>query len=400
MPVNSRIGEITSSLHSNLFARGIEIYSKNGTTGGLAQASVLQSNRFANPTFTPQTCTANGTANLTVADGSKLCVGMPIAFTTIVGGLSATTVYFVKTVVGNVITISGTTTYGAAVVISAGAPVLVCMGFPALSIYTESGTSSAAMAKVEVLDLEGGGTTRLFMQGCNASEMFAPSSLSTGADSFVEVCMRVSTFVSFHVNQSTRFDMDGSTTSATIYGMTGPINGVIGGKAVCVGHYYDGANTVGLLNLAKTNGASNLPSLISRSPGFSDFTYPGVPMGQRQGYSTATTATINLAHPCAGFGVYTGTGAAVWTWDQYLNNYAPGMRQTFKNKGTGTLTITLAASINTFDGMTGGVSLGKSMILSAPTTTTPGGCLTMVCCEVSSGGYQWQIESMLNATLV
>jgi hypothetical protein len=77
-----------------------------------------------------------------------------------------------------------------------------------------------------------------------------------------------------------------------------------------------------------------------------------------------------------------------------------GYKQTFKNQGTGALTITLSATDGTFDGMTGGTSSGKSFSLAAPTTTALGGCITMVCSQIGASTYQWEVESLLNCTLV
>jgi len=393
-PGNSRIGEICATTNSNnLFERGIEISAKNTTIGGIGQSSIIQANRFGNNGFTQAvTVSAAGTV-ATVADGSKLCVGMPVAFTASTVGLNLLQVYIVKTVAGNDITLA-TTTYGAAVALTVGTATLTCQGFPCLSAYGQSAGDTVGLGAIDQLDLEAGGTTKCLLQNVMPGSKINAISVARDSSSTVDISIRGSQYLDITAVQGAYIDADASSVMSRVTGIVGQFTNA---KLQMFGQYAGDK----VVNLAQSWGGSTpLPTFVNRAPGNGmDFTYPGVPVGVRTGYSPNANATWNNGSGISGLGVYTGSGTT-WTWAPGLSAALKGFRQTFKNRGTGALVITLGASDGSFDGMTGGTSAGKSMTLAAPTTTTPGGCLTIVCAQSGASTYEWEIESMVNAALV
>jgi hypothetical protein len=255
-------------------------------------------------------------------------------------------------------------------------------------------TNIASIGFIGNLDLESGGTTKLMLQSAGNHQTYMLGGIGHDASSTVDICLRSLQYCVFVGDTGLTWDMDSvSATNIDIGGIGGTFkNSSAPTKLTGLG--------INELNLAAYTGTDGLSSLISRYATYADWTYPGRPIGQHQSFSTSTALTVNLSSALVGVGTYTGTGAATWTWGQGLGAIMQGFRQTFKNQGTGALTITLSATDGTFDGLTGGVSLGKSFLLAAPTTTALGGCITMVCSQIGATTYQWEVESIVNATLV
>lgn len=481
-PANSRAGKLLSSAPANLLARGIEIEAVNSCTGGLYHVAQLQSNRFTDPTFTPQTGTYTGASSqLAVSDSSKFTVDMPVYFTAVgTSNASTTQCYFVTKIVDatHIILSTGINNSDFLPTASgAGGMTITTKGFAPLAVYgrvfgqtytatagssdlainnssiyyigqkvifrtitgtatgfsvdttyyvvaqpsfstirlsatlggaaiTPGGSStstmttlgdSATLGNAAQMDLEGGGTSNLVIQSAfaNCIYTFQGNTLGNTSRTFTDVVLRRSPYQVFFGGSSLRYDVDTSSGGSVSYGS---VQSFTNTRAIpFFGRQNSGGNDI--LNLASTLGAGGY-SLENRVPTNGDWTYPARPLGQRTGWSATATQSVNMSSDLAGMGVYTGTTAGVWTFGQGIGSTMKGFKQTFKNQGTNTLTITLGASDGTFDGMTGGVSVGKSFLLATPTTTAAGGAITIVCAQTGASSYQWEIESLVNATLV
>jgi hypothetical protein len=401
---NNEIGEVLVTAPQNLLAHSLEIYNRNGASGGIATAQILQGNRFNNPTFTPQTAsTTASTANVSVSNGSLFAPDLPIVFTAVgTSGLTVGQVYFVQSVVGNVLTIGNspeptdliTFTAGQG---SAGNLTVTHYGFPAISVYRATNVNGPDLYDCRLIDAESGGTTKLFISGCNTN--LGLYGIGQDASSAVDVTVRNGAISGYwQQNSLTRFDLDGNSAQfCELNGFLSTTNPFSGGYPIILGKMQALPNSARVLNLTQNN-AGGYATLINRTPGNCDWTYPGVPIGVKINYITGT-GTANTAS--GGLLSFVGTASSTITWQPGAigNAQMLGFRQTFKNVGTAACTITLGASDGTFDGMTGGTSSGKSMLLAAPTATTPGGALTIIFGN-GNGSNVWQIESLVNATLV
>lgn len=352
------------------------------TTKGFAPLAVY--GRLTSQSFT---ATAGSDA-LTIGNSSTYRIGQKVIFKTVSGtatGFAADTCYYVVAQPSyGTIKLSAT---------SGGAP--ITPGGSSTSTLTTQG-DSASLGYGAQLDLEGGGTANLIIQAAFANCFYGlqGNTLGNSSRTFTDVVLRQSPYQYVEGGNNIRYDVDTNSAGSVVHG---GIRSFVSRAMPFLG--YDGGASKNALNLAHTLGAGGW-SLVNQEPGNGDWTQPGRPLGVRAGYSATATQSINLASDLAGHGTYTGSGAGTWTFGQGLASSMKGFRQTFKNQGTGALTVTLGASDGTFDGMTGGTSSGKSFSLAAPTTTAAGGCITIVCAQIGASSYQWEIESLVNATLV
>ena len=407
---NSSANDITVTANPNLLTRCLEVRVRDplalNTTliGGLAVGNKLQGNRFNNPTFTPQTCVGNGTTSLQVTDSSKFAVGLPVVFQSGSAFISQI-VYSVDAIIDathiRLVDQPGGTaqTYGVAT------GTILQAGFPCISAVAEQSNCNVGFGVFESIDAEAGGTTKLYANRIYSSQPINVAGINRDNLSYIDVCLRQSSAIISTPYSNLIMDIDSTSSSRSlIMGLGFTVSNTTTNIYSPTSLFFQNPNTEG--SVASIN-INNLP--VGRGPSFTaqipspynaDWIRPGPPLGVSQGYSATGTSTVDLQSGTQGWGVYTGTGAATWTFNAGLNSRVKGFRQTFKNKGTGALTITLGASDGTFDGMTGGLSSGKSVLLAAPSSTTAGGSITIICCQIGTSTYQWEIESLNLATLV
>lgn len=415
-PANNTIGYMQGSnsptVTSPLLVRCVEITCTNGTAGGVNFAGFLQGARFNNPTFTPQACVTNGTTSLQVSDATKFAVDLPITFTAqSSAGLTTGVVYFVTRIIdathiaianyaGALPAAEVIMTTGTATIATQGYAPLAVVGYGAPALNNNPELNVAA-----ILDLEGGGTAKLIVQNVATPQTAGMGYvLGTDGTATVSACIRNSQNQYFRDCATLSFDIDGGSVTTNVTGtQTSFVNQYgrfLGTDAVTGQYAFNIAQFVGGSGSVNSGQAW---SFYNRQPGGGDFTYPGRALGVHQSYSPSAQS-FNVGSSMAGFATFTGTSITTWTWNPNLlsgpNTALQGFRQVFKNNGTAALTVTLSTNDGTFDGMTGGTSLGKSILLSAPTATTTGGSLVIVACQTGASTYQWSIESMINAALV
>jgi len=142
------------------------------------------------------------------------------------------------------------------------------------------------------------------------------------------------------------------------------------------------------LNLAVNYGSGNqgkFMSLENRQPSGGDFTYPGVPLGQKiTGQYSNTTFSLSAGYAgCIG---YSGSTAATWTLPEVTSAEWYGLPYEIANYGTGTLTVNTTNS-QLFNNQAGKTSYSLA----------PGQFLSVVAAIKPGGGYMWHVRGT-NAT--
>lgn len=159
---------ITASTAGQL-QRGISFIT-TATTGGAADNNQfkfdrVQSNRFGGTTITQAATMVNTQANITITDGTKFAVGVPATVDATQNGFTLKKIYFVISVVGNVIQLS--LTYGGAAVLATGAVAvnIVTQGFPCFEMIALAGSANTNVV-MDNVDVEGFSTAAMFFQNC------------------------------------------------------------------------------------------------------------------------------------------------------------------------------------------------------------------------------------------
>lgn len=159
---------ITASTAGQL-QRGISFIT-TATTGGAADNNQfkfdrVQSNRFGGTTITQAATMVNTQANITITDGTKFAVGIPVTVDATQNGFTLKKIYFVVSLAGNVIQLSNT--YGGAAIAATGAVAvnIVQTGFPCFEMIALAGSANTNVV-MDNVDVEGFSTAAMFFQNC------------------------------------------------------------------------------------------------------------------------------------------------------------------------------------------------------------------------------------------
>lgn len=199
-----------SGVVAAILARGISFIT-TATTGGAANNNEfkfdrVQSNRFGGTTTTQAATMVNTQANITITDGTRFAVGLPVTVDATQNGFTLKQCYFVISVVGNVIQLSNT--YGGAAVTAtaANAVNIVHQGFPCFEMIALSGSTNTNVV-IDNLDVEGLSTCAAFFQNVNGVDVtFSQVPGTTQATQ--SLCTRGCANVSWRSPQSLSSDID------------------------------------------------------------------------------------------------------------------------------------------------------------------------------------------------
>ena len=216
---NSTIRELGSYPLNNL-SRGIVFEAANQTACQHDEWQIQRAQSAAfNSVAVSQATTTNGTANITVADGTKFAVRMPVAFTAVsTSGLTVKQIYFVTSVAANVIQIANTMG-GTALTPTAGTPTILTQGM-ALMELVGLGAGVVASSNWSQLDLESGGTCALVMQNTALTNITFSAVPITGtgtAQSVQSIAMRSASNTFIYSPFSIATDADSGTSSTIFY---------------------------------------------------------------------------------------------------------------------------------------------------------------------------------------
>lgn len=371
------IFSITPAAGNN--SRGIVVWSRGNSISGL-NIDKAQSNRSGTQVVQAATM-ANGSANITVIDGSKFPVGMTVTPDATANGFTQKQMYFVLTLVGNVLTL-GNKTFGAAISATGNAAVnLTSRGYPAFEA-AGLGASDSVGIDVRACDFEGQATTLVLYQNTmsqSGTSDFAGLIETEQSDCELTIRNCGSGYAIMHFG---RVDQD--TGSRFLFG--GTISGFVNAKPV--GAYRNTNIARNVLNLAQNWPASFThdpgPSFMNKTSAGADFTYPGVPIGKHA--ATLGNAVLSIGTGYGNAMLFCGSANGVWTLP-VIDANGVGMVYDITNGSPNDSTLTVNASGVVFNN-----KVGKSSYLLAQ-----GQFLQVVAQNNGSGAFTWQVMST-NAT--
>lgn len=245
------IYSVVPSTNANL-ARGLVFECVRGTLNeGLL--SRIQSNRFNATVVTQSATMVNLSANITVTDGTKFAVNMPVTVSATANGFTQNQIYFVISVAGNVLQLSDEYQGTAKAATGSTATSVVTSGMAAVELvcYPSANITSFTLSNV---DVEAGGTAAIVFCGVVTSQLFVGQAPTT-AQSKISICMRRSTYnYILSVNPVTT-DFDGSSNTSFFVGtrQTGSV------QNDCIGLSYDVSAGQNRLNFGSIKFAQAAP---------------------------------------------------------------------------------------------------------------------------------------------
>lgn len=338
----------------------------------------LQSNRLNASVVTQAATMANASANITITDGTKFAVDMPVSFSASVNGFIQNEIYFVTSVAANVITVA--LTVGGTNISATGNTAVNCItqGFPALEIVALSGAAISSHDFHNV-DVEAGGTCAILAQNVQVSK-FEISQVPLTAQSTQSFCARNLTFSHVFSRASINTSWDGSSGSSHLYGSRAA--GSTGGGAVAhnpPGIYFDAGLGYTVMNLtASVYGWSN------QTPDTTNMLIPLTGMVPQLKNKAAASVTLVGADSGTVVNALT-TGTSTWTLAS-VTSTVKGLSYRLVNPvGTGqNLVVTSASAFF-------GPSTGRTSI-----TMTPGSSMDVTAENDALGSY-WAVQSMVGS---
>lgn len=197
----------------NRLTRGIvfEAISPTGVGAALNENEVgrLQVNGYGRTLLSVTAGFTNTSTSITVPDGTKFAVDMPVTFTTTANGVTANQCYVVKSVSGNTITIATSRSAAALTATGTSNLTLTTYGFANIEV-TSSQTSAVVRAcKFAHVDSEGIATTALYAENIGVGEFHMSDLPATSLIDLVARKAAQSLFVSYN-NAKTDFDANSS----------------------------------------------------------------------------------------------------------------------------------------------------------------------------------------------
>jgi hypothetical protein len=388
---------------------GGPVVANPGGASGTMYHTHVQNNQFNRTALDVVFTLTSGSSDIAVppAQMSQFLIDMPVRFASSLGGFTGGAVnggsrpaYFIVSVntANNTLRLSLTPRDPPITATASGPISSRSYGFASIMF---AGTQQfGTKAEIRGLDVEGAGTMSLIYAVANGY-IRQPLFTDSGEESIV---IRRSSGITLEAANGVGIDAQGNNSNLYAFspGRVFPVSQPSGGNTL-VGIYQDGSNgNAPALNLS-ANRNQGQPTLRNSEPGNGAVTVMGNPLRMPAGQSNSATASISNGSSTRCNGVYSGTVPAVWTWTPANIDAFAGMEQTFKNGSNtagATLTITLGASSGTFDGLTGGSSLGKSIILQPGDGATFGGSLVMVCFPNAAGSHNWGVKALTNGAML
>ncbi len=282
----------TGSTTTAILARNISFIT-TATTGGAANNNEfkfdrMQSNRFGGATTTQAATMANASANITITDGTKFAVGLPVTVDATQNGFTLKKIYFVISVAANVIQLSNT--YGGAAVSATGSTAvnITHTGFPCFEMIALSGSTNTNVV-MDNVDVEGLSTAAMVFQNCNGG-IINVSQVPSTTQASQSICCRGCANMIFNCPQSVSTDWDNSAVGNAM-GFFGARFGTSVGY-MGYGHWYDTVTNTFQISAGNTNdtqGAAGLNFNPSVSGGI------WIPKSMGIGYVTKVVTSASYA---------------------------------------------------------------------------------------------------------
>lgn len=338
----------------------------------------LQSNRLNGSTVTQAATMANASANITVTDGTKFAVNMPVTFSATANGFFQNEIYFVTSVAANVITVS--LTVGGSNVSATGSTAVNCItqGFAALECVALSGAAISSHM-FNNIDVEAGGTCAIVAQNFQTGK-FEISQVPLNTQSTQSFCARALQTSIVYAHTQINTSWDGNSGSSHLYGSR--MAGSVGGGAVAhnpPGIYFDAGDGFTQMNLtASVKGWSN------QTPDTTNMLIPLTGMVGQLKNKAAASVTLVGADSGTVVNAYT-VGTATWTLATVTSTVKALAYRLVNPVGTGqNLVITSASAFF-------GPSTARTSI-----TLTPGASMDVVAENDALGSY-WAVEAMVGS---
>lgn len=360
-----------SGVVAAILARNISFIT-TATTGGAANNNEfkfdrIQSNRFGGTTTTQAATMVNTQANITITDGTRFAVGLPVTVDATQNGFTLKQIYFVISVVGNVIQVSNT--YGGAAVTAtaANAVNIVHQGFPCFEMIALSGSTNTNVV-IDNLDVEGLATCAAFFQNVNGVDVTF-SQVPGTAQATQSLCTRGCANVSWRSPQSISTDIDqnsaGNGKAVFFYGAR------FGTSVGHMGHgiWYDSVSGKSVLSLGNQFNSQSTGDLTWDPATNGGFLAPRVAGIGQTGLTNNGTLTINNLN----LG-YTNTGAAAVMTLPSVVAANKGAWLEFYNPTAGAQTIN-TDGVQLFNGIAGrtGLTLNANASVRLSAMQTSGG---------------------------
>lgn len=333
-PGNSNFNHIYHILPNNapITARGI-VFESYGTNAQLNEVDVgyIQCNGPSRAVLAPVATsgTANGSPNITVPDGTKFSVGLPVFPDATANGLKLNQTYFVASVNGNVITISDT--YGGAAKNLTGSTAfnIGSYGYPGVELNGWGGGTFLHFT-IGHCDLETVSTTGFFVQNVTSGRIGLRNIPATGANKGCShLCSRISTFL---IDQSYEGLIIDSDTSGSMFA-SGKLGASIQNNRVPYGVYKDEQITGSRPGLALTEYQKH--DIYAQDTGAGDSLYVRIPFQFRvQQRGAGETESYSNG----GYSTYNGAGGGSRTLPNITSDVMVGETFCVSNPSSGTLT--------------------------------------------------------------
>ena len=309
--------------------RNVVFQTRAGAALNQVEIYQVQGSGFGTTVLSSQTCTlTNGSTSVTVSDSTRFKVDEPVGFTTAPGGgfgsfayqsffvteiIDPTHIRLANTQRGAHISFTGSTNNFT--ILSFGFPCLEVSGYSYNNDPNPNGTSNSAFQAITLngVDVEGAAGCQMLIQNAHINlhidTVTAPFT-GKGVTYLSNLCVRGCNGVWDSV-YALNVDMDSGT--APFFTPGGYIASWV--NVAPLGTWYDYALTQFVFNLSNSlaNGTHTFINQKDQVTG-KYFTYPEVPIGQCQNYSSSTS--LALTPQLSGTILYSGAGAATWTLPQ------------------------------------------------------------------------------------
>lgn len=384
-PGNSRFGELYVLVprdgRDSRLCRGVvfEATAPSNGAGQLSEMQVnrLQVNRFGTALLSVTAGFTNTSTAISVPDGTKFAVGMPVVFTTTGNGVTASLTYTVLSVAGNNITIGATRTGAAITGTGTGNLTLQSYGYANVEVTAATATSRVTTTKFLCIDSEGSATNALYMENasaCHFGVMTVPVTVLTALVARGTIFSRIesravsgtdfdagSSAIEFHGNRSSTLQYPGR------------------------GHWYDSSISTFAMSIWPGLNANKGGDLQVRTQGF---TYPTIGMGERifPRDSALTLAGFNGPADV----VFNGGAGVTFTLPTIVTDTVPA------NSHLGLWFDIWNVSANSLTIATDGTQTFNKVGAKVTTTLAAGSSMKVIACKDNSGNLFWAARQTSN----
>ncbi|MCK1543449.1 hypothetical protein IVB12_16145 [Bradyrhizobium sp. 179] len=375
MPGNSYMHTLFNIIPSdgrdNRLCRGI-VFDANTSTSILNELRLarIQNNSFSRTKLSVAATFTNGSTSIGVPDGTKFAVGMPVAFTAAANGFSASQIYCVLSVAGNVITLGNSRTSAAISSTGTTGLTLESWGFPCVEIVSAGASAHVQNLSANGVDIEGASSAGLYVE--NAATIDIEVSEVPGSK-HADICLRSTTYSRFRSCGQAVTDIDGTSSTATEFVGTRSTQIQRSGR----GLYYDNVNSLPTLSI---RGNSTVVGGDIHMRSGSSLAYFNTAMGQHQ---AQRDSTVTLGANQYGDVIFNGATGQTFTLptittDATLSTTNIGVEFTIFNVSANSLTVA-----------TDGTQLFNNVAAKTSLTVATQTWLEVKACKTAGGTLFW-----------